>query len=219
MRDLRRGYPVYVQVGLLLSLGLVVAAFSLPLRFSDDVRVLRVPYEAIVPTEIEITEHPKEQPPPRPPAPIEVESTEVEDILIDLPSLDPTVEAPLTLPALPTPPDLPLDPPEPTGQEIFEVVEDPPGLLPNESEGLRLLQSRIQYPELARRAGIEGTVFVQFVVDEEGNVVDPVCVRDPGGNTCEEALRAVRDSKFKPGRQRGKPVKVRFSLPVKFRLR
>ncbi|MEM1044475.1 MAG: energy transducer TonB, partial [Bacteroidota bacterium] len=43
--------------------------------------------------------------------------------------------------------------------------------------------------------------------------------RDPGGNTCAEALRAVREAKFKPGRQRGQPVKVRFSLPVKFRLR
>lgn len=95
------------------------------------------------------------------------------------------------------------------------IVEDPPELV----GGLDGLQSRVVYPELARRAGIEGTVFVQFIVDERGGVADPVCVRDPGGDTCEEAIRVIRASTFTPGRQRGKPVKVRFSLPVKFRLR
>jgi protein TonB len=99
--------------------------------------------------------------------------------------------------------------------EIFVVVENPPELI----GGLEGLQQRVRYPDAARRAGIEGTAFVQFVIDEQGNVVDPVCVRDPGGGTCEEAVRVVRASTFTPGRQRGQPVKVRFSLPVKFRLR
>ncbi|MEP0549028.1 MAG: energy transducer TonB [Rhodothermales bacterium] len=219
MRDLRRRYPLYVQLGLLLSLALAIAAFSVPLRFSEDIEVIRVPNEPILPTEIEITQHRPDPPPPRPPAPIEVE-TVVDEITVELPPLDPTTEAPLAIPPLPIPPDL-VPEPEPAADvsEIFEVVEDPPVLLPDELEGLRQLQRRARYPELARRAGIEGTVLVQFVVDEQGNVVDPVCVRDPGGQTCEEAIRAVRDAEFKPGRQRGKPVKVRFRLPVRFRLR
>ena len=112
----------------------------------------------------------------------------------------------------PPPDDLAVEEPE---EPIFVFVQESPELI----GGLPGLQQRIQYPELARRAGIEGTVFVQFVVDEQGRVNDPVCVRDPGGGTCEEALKAVRASEFKPGKQRGKPVKVRFSLPVKFRLR
>ena len=98
--------------------------------------------------------------------------------------------------------------------EVFVVVEDPPELI----GGLEGLQQRVRYPAAARQAGIEGTAFVQFVVDERGRVVDPVCVRDPGGSTCEEAVRVVRTSTFRPGLQRGQPVKVRFSLPVKFRL-
>ena len=217
MRD-RRRYPIFVQLGLLLSLGLLVAAFSVPLRFSDDIETVRVPHEAILSTDIEITRHEEPSPPPRPPAPIEVESADVAEIEIDLPGLELTMEQPLALPSLPPPYDEP-DAPEPKVPEIFEIVEDPPVLLPDEMEGLRQLQRRTQYPELARRAGIEGTVLVQFVVDEQGNVVDPVCVRDPGGNTCEAALLAVQQSKFKPGRQRGKAVKVRFRLPVRFRLR
>lgn len=98
--------------------------------------------------------------------------------------------------------------------EVFVVVENPPELI----GGLEGLQQRVRYPAAARRAGIEGTVFLQFIVDERGRVLDPVCARDPGGGTCEEALRVVRTSTFQPGLQRGQPVKVRFSLPVKFRL-
>lgn len=98
--------------------------------------------------------------------------------------------------------------------EVFMVVEHPPELV----GGLEGLQQRVRYPAAARRAGIEGTAFVQFVIDERGRVLDPVCVRDPGGGTCEEAIRVVRTSTFQPGLQRGQPVKVRFSVPVTFRL-
>ena len=85
--------------------------------------------------------------------------------------------------------------------------------------GLGALQSKINYPEIAKKAGVEGTVFLQFVVDENGNVVDPQVVKGIGAGCDEEALRAVRQVKFKPGMQRGRPVKVRFQLPVRFRLK
>ncbi|MEX0595435.1 MAG: energy transducer TonB, partial [Candidatus Paceibacterota bacterium] len=61
-------------------------------------------------------------------------------------------------------------------------------------------------------------VVVQFIIDEEGNVNDPVVVRGIGGGCDEEAVRAVSKAKFIPGKQRGKPVRVRYSLPVTFRL-
>ena len=82
--------------------------------------------------------------------------------------------------------------------------------------GMEELQRRVEYPRLAREAGIEGRVFVQFVVDERGNVVDPVVTRSPSDLLSEAALKAVRESRFQPGSQRGRPVKVRFALPVNF---
>jgi periplasmic protein TonB len=85
--------------------------------------------------------------------------------------------------------------------------------------GLEAVQDLIRYPEMARRANIEGTVHLQFIVDENGRVVDPVVVRGIGGGCDEAALEAVRQVRFRPGVQRGRPVKVRFSIPVRFRLR
>ena len=85
--------------------------------------------------------------------------------------------------------------------------------------GIGGLQKRVKYPEIAKKAGVEGTVFLQFIVDEQGNVVDPVVLRGIGAGCDEEALKAIRTAKFSPGMQRGKPVKVKFSLPVRFRLK
>lgn len=98
--------------------------------------------------------------------------------------------------------------------QIFEVVEQEPELI----GGIAGLQRRVTYPEMARRAGIEGTVYIQFVVDETGAVSQAVCARSPNELLCESSLRAVRESQFRPGYQEGQPVKVRFTLPIRYRL-
>ena len=83
--------------------------------------------------------------------------------------------------------------------------------------GLEGLVERIQYPKLAELAGIEGTVFVQFVVDEQGDVRDAEVVRGiEGGGLNEEALRVVQDARFRPGLENDRPVKVKFTIPVRF---
>ena len=129
---------------------------------------------------------------------------------VSLPS-DPTEMAPTA------PPPAPLPPPEPAPDEpeIFEVVERAPVLV----GGIDGLQARAAYPEAARRAGIEGKVFVQFVVTASGRVQRATCVRSPDDRLCDAAVRAVEASRFEPGTQRGRPVDVRFTLPVDFRLR
>lgn len=98
--------------------------------------------------------------------------------------------------------------------DYFVVVEDMPELI----GGLRELQRNIRYPEVARRAGIEGRVYVQFVINEQGDVENPQILRGIGGGADEEALRVVRMAKFTPGMQRGRPVRVQYSLPIFFRL-
>jgi TonB family protein len=109
--------------------------------------------------------------------------------------------------------DLNLYDPDET-EDFFVVVEEMPQLI----GCLESLARQIQYPEMARRAGIEGRVFVQFIVDEEGEVVHPRVIRGIGGGADEEALRVVRQARFTPGIQRGQPVRVQFALPIIFRL-
>ncbi|WP_340102719.1 TonB family protein [Rhodohalobacter sp. 8-1] len=123
------------------------------------------------------------------------------------------------LKALGMEPEMPPTPPRPGSGasdegDYFVVVEEMPELI----GGLSSIQTNIQYPEMARRAGIEGRVFVQFIVSENGDVEDARVIRGIGGGADEEALRAVSQAKFKPGVQRGQPVRVQYSLPVVFRL-
>jgi TonB family protein len=99
-------------------------------------------------------------------------------------------------------------------ENYFVVVEEMPELI----GGLASIQQEIRYPEMARRAGIEGRVYVQFIVNEEGDVEDARVIRGIGGGADEEALRVVEMAKFEPGMQRGRPVRVLYSLPIFFRL-
>ena len=97
---------------------------------------------------------------------------------------------------------------------VYEVVED----MPEPIGGLAALQAEVRYPQLARRAGIEGRVYVQFIVDEEGRVQNAQVVRGVGSGLDEEALRIVQQARFRPGRQSGEVVKVRMNLPITFQL-
>lgn len=99
-------------------------------------------------------------------------------------------------------------------EQVFVVVEQMPELI----GGLESLQREIQYPAIAAKAGIEGRVIVQFIVDEEGRPTKPMVVRGIGAGCDEEAVRAAMTTRFEPGRQRGKAVKVQMSLPVTFKL-
>ena len=98
--------------------------------------------------------------------------------------------------------------------KVFIVVEDRPTL----KGGMQALQEAITYPELAKEAGIEGRVFVQFVVDENGDVVNPHVTRGVHEALDRAALDAVKGLSFEPGRQRGEAVKVQMALPVTFKL-
>ena len=115
--------------------------------------------------------------------------------------------------------DIPI-PPKPIQQEaeveeeIFIVVENPSVLI----GGITVVQSHIEYPPLALKAGIEGRVIVQFVIDRTGQVLDPQVIRGIGGGCDEEAVRAVLQAKFQSGLQRGRPVAVRYTLPITFRI-
>ncbi|MFB6272288.1 MAG: TonB family protein [Salinibacter sp.] len=98
--------------------------------------------------------------------------------------------------------------------EVFMDVEEPPELV----GGAKALENAVSYPELAKEAGIEGQVIVRFVVDKNGNVTNTKVLRGVNKALNQAAVKAVRAQEFRPGKQRGEPVKVRMSLPVTFRL-
>jgi TonB family protein len=90
--------------------------------------------------------------------------------------------------------------------------------LPEPIGGMMAIQKKVVYPEIARRAGIQGTVYVEAFINERGEV-DRAVVRKGIGSGCDEAaVAAVKQSKFRPGTQQGVPVKVRLAIPIRFRL-
>jgi TonB family protein len=90
--------------------------------------------------------------------------------------------------------------------------------MPEPIGGLKAIQEKIVYPEIAKRAGIEGKVFILAFIDENGNVVSAKILKGIGAGCDEAALNAVKETKFTPGKQRGKPVKTQFSIPIMFKL-
>jgi len=207
--NLRLYHTVFIQIGfigaLLLIIGLVrINIYSTPPSPPPIEEQEEVVMEEVIQTK-QIETPP---PPPRPPVPVEVPNDEIiEDEILDLDTeLD--LGDMFELPPPPPPRD---DEPE---DDFFVVVEQMPQL----RGGLGALQRKVSYPEMARRAGIEGRVTVQFIVNEQGRVENPRVIRGIGGGCDEEALKAVQSARFTPGMQRGRPVRVQYSLPIVFRL-
>ena len=98
-------------------------------------------------------------------------------------------------------------------------VQKPPTFPGGERDLLRFLAENIKYPSMAREAGIAGNVALTFVINKDGSVSDAQLLKDIGGGCGKEALRVLAlMPKWSPGEANGHPVKVRFTLPVRFRL-
>lgn len=215
--DLRSHYRLTFLASLALALLVVIALFHWQIRTEPVFEAVVSSQEVVQIEEIRQTKQQiKPPPPPRPPVPVEVPNSQVlEEVELNL---DATLDIGEPLAELPPPP-----PPAPEEKEevrepepeIFVVVEQMPELI----GGIASIQKLLRYPEMARRADIEGRVFVEFVVDENGIPQNPRVLRGIGGGCDEEAVRVVKEARFTPGRQRGKAVRVRYVLPVVFKLR
>lgn len=108
---------------------------------------------------------------------------------------------------------------EPEEQQIFQVVEEMPEFPGGMAECLKFLAKNIKYPTIAQENGVQGRVIVQFVVNRDGSIVDPVVMRSVDPYLDKEALRVIQMMpKWKPGKQRGKAVRVKYTVPVTFKL-
>lgn len=213
--DLEGKKTYFFEVGLIIALLVVFAAFEYK---SYDKQTIDLQQRAVddTPEEIiPITEH--KPPPPPPPPPKQVtqikiveDDVEVEDeIEIDVEADDETVVE-----------YVPVEEEEEIVEaEIFTVVESMPEFPGGTGELYKYLGNSIKYPPLAKESGIQGRVFVNFVVEPDGSISNVKVLRGIGGGCDEEAVRVVENMpSWKPGKQRGKAVRVSYNLPIKFTL-
>ena len=204
--DLEKKSGLFMNIGLCVSLLLVITAFEW--RFYDRgsaMDLLEIP--------------PTEQPPPPPPViqqpeiievPDEEEIEEEIEIEIDVEITEETVIEEIVFEEAPE---------EEEVDEIFTIVEDQPQPPGGMGAFYKYVGTTLRYPAQARRMGIEGKVFVQFVVGKDGSLTDVQAIKGIGAGCDEEAVRVIsRAKKWSPGKQRGRPVRVRMILPITFKL-
>jgi len=133
------------------------------------------------------------------------------------------------IPSIITPEKENSESPTPLGETVFKIVEEMPlfgDCTTKECSDKNLidyLYSNLKYPQDALEAGIEGRVYVQFVVNQDGYISDVNVVRGIDGSIDDAALKVVQDinllkTAFQPGKQRGQAVKVQYTLPISFKL-
>ncbi|NOX17311.1 MAG: energy transducer TonB [Chlorobi bacterium] len=208
--DLKLKYQRTLEIAMIISLALLIIAFKYFPKMNKENLRLEGPQELINVEDVEATKQESAPPPPpKPPIPIEAPTDDVlEDIEINDTELD--VNEQITAP--PPPQIEEEDDSEPV---FFVAVEE----MPQPIGGIAAIQKRIKYPEIARRAGVQGRVFIKAFVDENGNVFKVELIKGIGAGCDQEALKAVKATKFKPGKQRGKPVKVQVSIPILFKIK
>lgn len=217
--DIDRNYQIHLEIGFVLALLFLITLFSIPLNPKTEY-VLRSGAQETVTME-DVVRTSQAELPPAPPVP-QIPVAVANDAVISDEPLDISSELnitnPLTLP-LPPPPKAEVVKKDTSKQnekykDVFVIVQRMPVLI----GGIEKLQQSIKYPEMARKAGIEGRVYLKFIIDEKGRVIDPVVIRGIGAGCDEAALEAIKKARFEPGMQRGRSVKVWYSMPIVFKL-
>lgn len=217
--DLENKKGMYLEIGLIVILVASLVAFNL--KSYDIQQTEVVQREAVDELEDLLIQTKEDTPPPPPEQQPEVVVTdinvventaEVEDIHVD--ASDDANKAQEEFVPVEVPQEETV-----VEEEIFTVVENEPEF-PGGMEALyKYLGESIKYPPVAKENNITGKVYVTFVVEKDGSIANPRVLRDIGGGCGQEAIRVVKAMpKWKPGKQRGKAVRVQFNLPVSFNL-
>lgn len=103
--------------------------------------------------------------------------------------------------------------------EIFVFVEEQAGFPGGEEKRMQFLRDNIKYPEMAKESGTQGTVYLKFVIEKDGSITNVQVVRGIGAGCDEEAVKVAKSMpRWQPAKQRGRPVRVWFNMPIKFTL-
>lgn len=219
--DLEKRKGLFLELGLLIALGACLVAFNIKSYEMEEVEVsTRTAIDEVDETVIQ-TQQEETPPPPEPEAPEVVTEVTVVDndakIEHELGIVDMGDDASKEVQTF-TPVQVEVEKEE-VEEEIFTVVENDPEF-PGGLEALyKFIGENVKYPQVAKESGITGKVYVQFVVEKNGSVGNVKVLRDIGGGCGTEAVRVVKMlPKWKPGMQRGKAVRVYYTLPVNFSL-
>lgn len=217
--DLENKRNLFVMLGLVISLGIVLTAFNLNDTVKSADTLGQLSAEAIEDEVIPVTRQEEVKPPPPPPPPKVVE---VLTIIDDDVELDEEFEFESTeaddktlINAVPVIKEEVVE----EESEVFIIVEDMPEFPGGELALRKWIGNNIKYPVIAAENGIQGKVYVTFVVDKDGSISNARIARGVDPSLDQEALRVVNNlPKWKPGKQRGKPVRVSYTVPINFQL-
>ena len=209
---------MFIQIGLIISLAVAWSVFEMKSYDKREIDESLLRQTELLDEEmVEITkqEEPKPQPVEMPKTTTQLEivedDVEVEDIEINAEMDQNEVVEEYVAPVI--------EEEEVVEQEIFQIVEEMPAFPGGEAKLMEYVGKNVKYPQIARESGIKGRVFVSFVVEPDGSVSNVKVLRGIGGGCDEEAMRVVKAMpKWKPGKQRGKAVRVSYMLPVNFQL-
>lgn len=209
----------YVLIGLVFVLSICYVAFEWTEKDVTKYEIADMDMNFEEEIDIQQTTQETTPPPPPPPAPQEVEvlnvvedDVETETIEInteDQKDVEVVIQAPIEAPVE-----------EEEEEVVFVVVESMPEFPGGQQQLYKYINENIKYPVIAQENGIQGRVICQFVVNRDGSLVDIDVVRSSGEPSLDkEAVRVIKSMpKWKPGKQRGKPVRVKYTLPINFRL-
>ncbi len=209
---------VYVLMGFVFVLSLCYVALEWTEKEVTKYEVADM--EFTFEEEVEIQQTTQETTPPPPPPPVqEVEVLNVVEDDVETESIeintedDKDVEVVIAAPV-----EAPVE--EEEEEVVFVVVETMPEFPGGQQALFKYLSENVKYPVIAQENGIQGRVICQFVVNKDGSIVDVEVVRSGGDASLDkEAVRVIKSMpKWKPGQQRGKPVRVKYTVPVNFKL-
>lgn len=220
--DLERTKLTSILMGMVVALAVLFVGFEWS---NSDIEIAEAGGvgDIIAEEEVEITRQDNTPPPPPPPpAPVAADILKVVDDDVKLDDVDiVSSEDDQALAQVQnyTPPAVVQEEEEESSQTIFTVVEKMPEFPGGQAALLNYLSKAIKYPIIAQENGLSGRVSIQFTVNKDGSIVDAEVVRGVDPSLDKEALRVINAMpKWKPGEQRGKPVRVKFTVPVIFRL-
>tara|TARA_B100001758_G_C18367454_1_gene589353 strand:+ start:517 stop:1170 length:654 start_codon:yes stop_codon:yes gene_type:complete len=205
--DRKRG--LFLQIGLVIALLLVLVVFEYKSYEKSSYNLGQLNLDDLEEEIIPITKQEVKPPPPPPPPPevIEIVEDEVE------------IENEIEIEDTESDEDEVIEIEEEDDEEFFMVVENMPEFPGGDLGLMKYIQKNVKYPPIAKEYNITGKVYVSFIVDKSGNVTNVKIVRGVDKNLDAEAVRVVKSlPKYKPGKQRGKAVRVMFTIPINFTL-
>ena len=207
--SLEKKKGLFFQIGLVAALLIVLVAFEWKSYEKVEYNLGQLNLDDMEEEIIPITQQEEKPPPPPPPPP------EVIEIIED----DEEIENEAEVEDTESDEDVEIEIEEEDDEEFFMVVENMP-VFPGGDLGLmKYIQKNVKYPAIAKEYNITGKVYVSFIVDRSGSVTNVKIVRGVDKNLDAEAMRVVKSlPKYKPGKQRGKSVRVMFTIPINFTL-